>query len=164
MKGLFSIIDIGSAGLSAQRRQLNAVAQNIANVETTKTPEGTPYKRRKIVFSEDPQKATFADALNRSVRSLARTHTKHLPNSPVGSSRDGKIPFVSGEEIVVEPEAFKIIYDPSHPDADENGNVMMPDINIISEMVDMLSASRAYEANVSVVRSAKTMAMDALEI
>jgi len=164
MKGLFSIIDLGSAGLSAQRRQLNAVAQNIANVETTRTAEGTPYKRRKIVFSEDPQKATFADALNRSVRNLARTHTKHLSNSAVGSSKDGKIPFVSGEEIVVEPEAFKIIYDPSHPDADENGNVMMPDINIISEMVDMLSASRAYEANVSVVRSAKSMAMDALEI
>jgi len=164
MKGLFSIIDLGSAGLSAQRKQLNAVAQNIANVETTRTPEGTPYKRRKIVFAEDPQKATFAEALSRSVRNLARTHIRHLPNSPVGGSQDGKIPFVSGEEIVIEPEAFKVIYDPSHPDADEDGNVMMPDINVISEMVDMLTASRAYEANISVVRSAKSMAMDALEI
>jgi flagellar basal-body rod protein FlgC len=164
MKGLFSIIDLGASGLSAQRKQLNAVAQNIANVETTKTPEGTPYKRRRVVFSEDPKKATFADALQRSVRNLNRTHNKHLPNSPVHSGRAGKIPFVAGDEVVVEPDAFKVVYDPSHPDADENGNVMMPDINIISEMVDMMSASRAYEANVTVVRSAKQMAMDALEI
>ncbi|MCP4583199.1 MAG: flagellar basal body rod protein FlgC [candidate division Zixibacteria bacterium] len=164
MKGLFSIIEIGSSGLSAQRKQLNAVAQNIANVETTNTPEGTPYKRRRVVFAEDPKKATFADALQRSVRNLSRTHTKHMANSPISGGKAGKIPFVSGEEVVVEPEAFKVVYDPGHPDADENGNVMMPDINVISEMVDMMTATRAYEANVTVVRSAKQMAMDALEI
>ena len=109
MKGLFSIMEIGSSGLSAQRKHLNAVAQNIANVETTKASDGTPYKRRKVVFTEDPKKVTFADALNRSVRNLTRTHTKHITNSPAGSGKEGKIPFVSGKEVVIEPEAFKVV-------------------------------------------------------
>jgi len=164
MKGLFSIIELGAAGLSAQRKKLNTVAENIANVETTRTPEGTPYKRKKVVFSEDQKSGTFVDALGQSLKSLTRTHRKHLKNEPLSSSREGKVPFVAAEEVVVSPEQFKIVYDPSHPDADENGQVKMPDINIISEMVDLMTSSRAYEANVSVVRSAKDMAKDALEI
>ena len=164
MKGIFSIIDLGASGLTAQRKQLNAVAQNIANVETTKTPEGTPYKRRRVVFAEDPKKATFVSMFRQSMKNLMRTNSKHLPNDPINSGKEGKVPFVEGDEIVVEPESFKVVYDPSHPDADEDGNVMLPDINIISEMVDMMAASRAYEANVSVVRSAKQMAVDALDI
>jgi flagellar basal-body rod protein FlgC len=164
MKGIFSILDLGASGMTAQRKQLDAVAQNIANSETTRTPEGTPYKRRQIVFSEDPKKATFVDMFKKAMKGLTRTNVKHIQNEPFSSGRDGKIPFVEGEEVVVEPDSFKVVYDPSHPDADENGNVLMPDINIVSEMVDMLSPSRAYEANVSVVRSAKQMAMDAMEI
>ena len=164
MKGLFSIIEVGAAGLSAQRKKLNTVAQNIANVETTRTPEGTPYKRKKVVFSEDKKNATFVDVLGQSLKSLRRTHRKHLQNVPFNSSREGKVPFVAAEEVVVSPAQFKIVYDPSHPDADENGQVKMPDINIISEMVDLMTSSRAYEANVSVVRSAKDMAKDAMEI
>lgn len=164
MKGLFSIIEVGAAGLSAQRKKLNTVAQNIANVETTRTPEGTPYKRKKVVFSEDQKNATFVDVLGQSLKSLRRTHRKHLQNEPLNSSREGKVPFVAAEEVVVSPAQFKIVYDPSHPDADENGQVKMPDINIISEMVDLMTSSRAYEANVSVVRSAKDMAKDAMEI
>lgn len=164
LKGIFSIIDLGSSGLSAQRKQLNAIAQNIANVETTRTDDGTPYKRRRVVFSEDSKKATFVDMFNNSMKNLTQTHRKHRPNDPRGVGRDGKIPYVNGNEIQVEPESFKIVHDPSHPDADENGNVMLPDINVISEMVDMLAATRAYEANISVVRSAKDMAKDALDI
>ena len=164
MKGIFSIIDLGASGLSAQRKQLNAVAQNIANTETTRTEDGTPYKRRRVVFSEDSKKATFVDMFKNAMKRLNRTHVKHLPNDPMKTGREGRIPFVDGEEIVVEPESFKAVYDPSHPDADENGNVLMPDINIVAEMVDMMAATRAYEANVTVVRSAKQMAVDALDI
>lgn len=164
MTGIFSIIDMGASGLSAQRKKLNAIAQNIANVETTKTPEGTPYKRRRVAFAEDSKKASFIDTFKESVKALSRTHIKHLPNSPGANSKTGKVPFVSATEQVVEPIAFKLVYDPTHPDADENGYVEMPDIDIIAEMVEMMAASRAYEANVTVVRSAKEMAMDALDI
>lgn len=164
MKGLFSIIDIGASGLSAQRKKLNAIAQNIANVETSRTSEGTPYKRRKVVFAEDPKRVSFIDTFKESIRALSRTHVKHLPNSSRPNSKIGKIPFVSATEQVIEPVAFKMVYDPTHPDADENGYVEMPDIDIIMEMVEMMAASRAYEANVTVVRSAKEMAMDALNI
>jgi len=164
LKGLFSIIDIGASGLSAQRKKLNSVAQNIANVETTRTPEGTPYKRRRVVFAEDTRKGSFIDTFKNTIKSLTRTHRKHLSSSVRSSSQKGKIPFVEASEKVVEPLSYKMVYDPGHPDADENGNVAMPDINIVSEMVDMLSASRAYEANVSVVRAGKEMAKDALDI
>ncbi len=164
MKGLFSIINIGASGLSAQRKKLNSVAQNIANVETTKTREGTPYKRRRVVFAEDTRKASFIDTFKDTIKSLTRTHRKHLSSSARSPSQKGRIPFVEASEKVVEPLSYKMVYDPGHPDADENGNVAMPDINVVSEMVDMLSASRAYEANVSVVRAAKEMAKDALDI
>ncbi len=164
LKGIFSILDLGASGLSSQRKQLNAVAQNIANVETTRTEDGTPYKRKRVVFSEDSQKATFVDMFKSNIKRLTRTHAKHQENDTIRSGHDGKIPFVDGEEIEVEPESFKMVHDPSHPDADENGNVMLPDINVISEMVDMLAATRAYEANISVINSAKDMAKDALDI
>ncbi|OQX92272.1 MAG: flagellar basal body rod protein FlgC [candidate division Zixibacteria bacterium 4484_95] len=164
MNGIFSIIDMAASGLSAQRKKINAIAQNIANVETTKTPEGTPYKRRQVVFAEDSKKASFIDTFKESVKALSRTHIKHLPNSSAVSGKTSKVPFVSAEEKVIEPVAFKMVYDPTHPDADENGYVEMPDIDIIAEMVEMMVASRAYEANVTVARSAKEMAMDALDI
>ena len=164
MTGLFSIIDIGASGLSAQRKKLNTVAQNIANVETTKTPDGTPYKRKRVVFSEDSRKASFIDSLQSSIKTLSRTNRKHFHSNNNYNTKNGVIPFVAGSEKVVEPVNFKVVHDPGHPDADEEGNVLMPDINIISEMVDMMSASRAYEANITVVQSAKSMAKDALDI
>ena len=164
MKGIFSIIDLGASGLSAQRRKLNIVAENIANVETTRTSDGTPYKRKKVVFAEDQKKATFIDTFKNTLKGLRKTHSKHLASSYRKHGRSGEIPFVTASEKVVEPANFKIVYDPGHPDADENGNVALPDINIISEMVDMMSASRAYEANASVISAAKNMAKDALDI
>jgi len=164
LKGLFSIIDIGASGLSAQRKKLNSVAQNLANVETTRTSEGTPYKRKRVVFAEDAHKASFIDTFRDTIKSLVRTNKKHLSGMGKANSSSGKIQFVKASEKVVEPASYKMVYDPGHPDADEDGNVAMPDINVVSEMVDMMSASRAYEANVSVVRAAKEMAKDALDI
>lgn len=164
MAQIFSIIDIGASGLSAQRSRLNAISQNIANVETTKTPEGTPYKRRQVVFRADEQNKRFIDVLNNSVTSLTRTHRKHMPNAEINASRKGELELVEASEVEIEPEAFKMIYDPTHPDADENGYVAMPDIDLIAEMVDMMTATRAYEADVAVVQSAKDMAMQALDI
>jgi flagellar basal-body rod protein FlgC len=164
MAGIFTIIDIGASGLSAQRTKLNAVAQNIANVETTKTPEGTPYKRRRVTFEEDQTNKRFIDILDNSVTELSRTHVKHFGNTGNSGTKEGQLELVSANEQIIDPPAFKMIYDPTHPDADENGYVQMPDIDIVTEMVDMMSSSRAYEADVSVVQSAKEMAMQALDI
>jgi flagellar basal-body rod protein FlgC len=164
MSGLFTIIDVGASGLSAQRTKLNAVSQNIANVETTKTPEGTPYKRRRVSFEADEDKRQFIDVLENSVTALARTHLKHMTNTESSNTKGGEIDLVSARENVIEPPAFKMVYDPTHPDANENGYVEMPDIDIIAEMVDMMASSRAYEADVSVIQSAKEMALNALDI
>ncbi len=164
MSGVFGIFQISGSGLSAQRRKLNAVAQNIANVETTRTPEGGPYRRKHVVFSEEPAGAGFSSTLNRVISRLARTDSKHIGNSKALSSRRTDNPGVQSREIEIEPESFKMVYDPTHPDADESGYVAMPDINIIAEMVEMMAASRAYEANISIARAAKSMFKEALNI
>jgi flagellar basal-body rod protein FlgC len=164
MSGVFGIFQISGSGLSAQRKKLNAVAQNIANVETTRTPEGGPFRRRHVVFSENPAGANFSSTLNRAISTLTRTDSKHMGNAKSQSSRRMDVPTVQSTETQIEPESFKMIYDPTHPDADENGYVAMPDINIIAEMVEMMAASRAYEANISIARAAKSMFKEALNI
>jgi flagellar basal-body rod protein FlgC len=164
MSGIFGILEVSGSGLSAQRKKLNAVADNIANVETTRTSVGGPYRRKQVVFSEDSQNGTFTQNLSDAVVSLQRTDSKHLGNTDRPSGLKNEIPFVEGEEIEIEPNSFKMIYDPTHPDADKDGYVAMPDINIIAEMVDMMAATRAYEANVSVATSAKAMYKEALDI
>jgi flagellar basal-body rod protein FlgC len=164
MSGVFGIFQISGSGLSAQRKKLNAVAQNIANVETTRTPEGGPYRRKHVVFSEEPAGASFSSTLNRVISRLARTDSKHIGNSKALSSRRTGNPGVDSREMEIEPESFKMVYDPTHPDADESGYVAMPDINIIAEMVEMMAASRAYEANISIARAAKSMFKEALNI
>lgn len=164
MSGVFGIFQISGSGLSAQRKKLNAVAQNIANVETTRTPEGGPYRRKHVVFSEDPAGSNFSSTLNRAISRLARTDSKHIGNSKALSSRRTDNPGVQSREIEIEPESFKMVYDPTHPDADESGYLAMPDINIIAEMVEMMAASRAYEANISIARAAKSMFKEALNI
>ncbi len=164
MSGVFGILDVSASGLSAQRRKLNAVADNIANVETTNTPEGGPYRRKQVIFSEDNPGGTFIENLSNAAMELDRTDYRHFGNSEPNISVNNEIPAVESEEVRIEPESFKMIYDPTHPDADANGYVAMPDINIISEMVEMMTASRAYEANVSVTRAAKAMYKEALNI
>jgi len=164
MSGIFGILNISGSGLAAQRKKLDAVAQNIANVETTKTPEGGPYRRKQVVFREDSSEGSFTSNLNSAVTRLEQTNRKHLSNAKFSASGKNDIPGVESKEIDIEPESFKMIYDPTHPDADDNGYVAMPDINIITEMVDMMTASRAYEANISISKAAKAMFKEALNI
>ena len=159
----FAAIDISATGLSAQRRRMNAIASNIANVDTTQTKEGGPYKRKRVIMrpmeAQNPFRITFDAEVNR----LARSHRTHFPqiesrtSEPMGTG-------VQTEEIVETSAAPRLVYDPSHPDANESGYVALPDINIITEMVDMIAASRAYEANVTVINAAKDMIMRALDI
>jgi flagellar basal-body rod protein FlgC len=127
-------MDISASGLFAQRVRLDAIANNIANVNTTRTPKGGPYKRQQVAFS---------------------SHA-----GPLQSDNGG----VEVDEVLESQDPPKVIHDPSHPDADKNGNVMMPNVNIVEEMVDMITATRAYEANVQAISAARSMVAKALEI
>lgn len=141
---LIRTIDVASGGMSAQRTRLNVISMNLANANTTKTEEGTPYRRKATVFQTVPAGDAFDSHLRRAV--------------------GGRILGVKVSSIVEVPGAFKMVFDPAHPDADKNGYVYLPNVNLVEEMVQMLNANRAYEANAAVVKSAKDMALRAIEI
>ncbi len=135
---IFTTFDISASALKAQRIRLNTISSNLANVETTSTPEGGPYKKKSVYFQTKP--ISFKEELDQSIQG------------------------VEVSKIVENKEEPKRIYDPSHPDAGDDGYVAMPNISVIKEMVDMMSATRSYEANTTVIKSAKRMALKALEI
>ncbi|MEW6755925.1 MAG: flagellar basal body rod protein FlgC [Candidatus Latescibacterota bacterium] len=161
---IFDALDISGSGLSAQRRKLTAIASNLANVDTTRTDEGGPYKRRRAVMLEAPKISKFSVMLGREENRLRRTDPQHRPEA---EPRPGEFLVGSGvmtQEVREEPVKPRMVYDPNHPDAREDGMVVYPDINVITEMVDMIAASRAYEANVTVMSAAKDMINRSLEI
>lgn len=136
---LMKSFGISASGLSAERLRMDLISSNIANINTTRTAEGGPYKRRVAVFAESLDKAI---------------------KNPTKSAGRG-VEVVAIHQDQTPP---KLIYDPTHPDADEQGYVHMPNINIITEMVDLITATRSYEANVTALNAGKTMALKALEI
>lgn len=160
---VFGGLNISSEGLGAQRQRMNAIAENLANAETTRTAQGGPYKRKIIQLKAKGQQM-FSSMLRQSSIPLARTHPGHLsgglPDVPGGPSM---VSTVEANETV-DPAPPRVVYDPGNPDADPNGYVTMPNVNIVTEMVNMISASRAFEANVVAVNAAKNMAKDSLEI
>lgn len=139
---IFTTFDIAASGLKAQRTRLNTISSNMANAETTSTPEGGPYKKKSVVFQSEP--VSFKNQLRQSLNNQAEG--------------------VKVTKIIEDNEPPQQIYNPSHPDANEDGYVGMPNVSILKEMVDMMSATRSYEANTTVIKSAKRMAMKALEI
>ena len=149
--GLFSSMNIASSGLTAQRLRLDVISDNIANANTTRTTEGGPYRRSRVIFSPRTQKPDW------------KSH--FLPKALESDVGKG-VRVVKIEKDM--REKLRPVYDPTHPDAivsgPEAGYVMFPNVNIVSEMVDMIDASRAYEANVSVINGARTMFQRALEI
>jgi flagellar basal-body rod protein FlgC len=132
--GNFSSIDISSSGLFAQRIRLDAIANNIANASTTRTDAGGPYRRQEVIF---------------------KAHTGTLKPGNGG---------VQVEAVLESTDPPKEVHDPSHPDAGPDGVVQMPNVNIVQEMVDMIAATRAYEANVQAISAARSMAAKALDI
>lgn len=159
-ENIFTMMNIGGQGMSLQRKRLNAVANNIANVNTTKDIDGLPYKRE-IVVSNYKEGRDFGEELETSLQ-LARTNKAHSPNTrlkPDAAEAD----IVKGE-TVKDATAERLVYDPSHPDADADGYVHYPDINIVTEMVDMITAQRGFEANTQVISAAKNLARFSLEI
>ncbi len=145
--GLFNSFNISASALTAQRLRMDTIAQNIANVNTTRTTEGTPYRRKTVTFQEKEADIPFSQYLSEQSRG------RYLAGGGVR---------VTG--IVEDPTPFKEVYEPGHPDADENGIVRMPNVEVVTEMVNMISATRAYEANVTALNASKSMAVKALEI
>lgn len=145
---LLTSMEISASGLSAQRTRLNIIGQNLANAETTRTAEGGPYRRRTAVFEAKPFVSHLTQAL------------EGPDQAPWKDPRKG----VSVEGIYQDMSDFKRVYDPSHPDADEDGYVLYPNVDVVTEMANLITAGRSFEANVTAVNASKSMAMKALEI
>lgn len=164
MAGILNAIETSSEGLSIQRARMNTTARNIANAETTRTEEGGPYRRRRVRVEEKQVEGGFRNMIQRAGVRLAKTDSRHLPAQDECVKSNIELPSVESEEIIDPASDYKLVHDPSHPDADSEGYVRMPDIEIVTEMVDMMAATRAYEANTVAIAAAKKMAEDALEI
>jgi flagellar basal-body rod protein FlgC len=164
MEGVFSTIKISGTGMSVQRRKMDIVAENIANAETTKTEEGGPYRRRRLEVEAADEKLPFQTVLKKSQATLNLTRKQHIAGFPTGIRRHELVSVAEGKKVIEGPDSFKLVFDPSHPEADEEGYVKMPDIEIINEMVDMMSANRAYEANAMAISASKEMLKSALDI
>ncbi|MBI5325532.1 MAG: flagellar basal body rod protein FlgC [Ignavibacteriae bacterium] len=158
-ENIFSTFEISGRGMSLQRMRLNAVANNIANANTTKGPDGEPYKRDIVVVSA-VQGNSFEDELDTQI-SMTGSDNIH---SGIANEEGNSYSNVLEAHLAKDDSPPRMVYDPSHPDADEEGYVAMPNINIVTEMVEMISAQRGFEANASVVESAKNMARDSLDI
>ncbi len=164
MAGLLNAIDVLSQGLSVQRKRMNVAAENIANAETTETRKGGPYQRKRVIVEGDSKEDGFKSHLQLASTRLMKTNKMHLPAQPLRYSTGEEEPSIEGSEQVDKNSKFRLVYDPTHPDADEDGYVKMPDVEIINEMVDMMAASRSYEANTVAIATAKRMANEALDI
>lgn len=164
VKALFSSIDISASGLSAQRRKMEVIAENIANIDTTRTQKGGPYRRKIITFKKAKGIEDFRSVIRREGTRLVVTNERHIRGGLFGSGPQNIPGGVQVDKIVEDDTPPRLVYDPSHPDADENGYVAMPNINPVTEMVNVMTATRAYEANATVIEAAKNMAKRALEI
>jgi len=132
------------SGLQAQRARMNIISSNLANADVTRTPEGGPYLRKEVVFGAVPQNASFEEVLQ--------------------ARQDNGVSEVRVMDIATAPNATRLEYDPSHPDANAQGYVAYPNINVMHEMADLIAASRLYEANVTAINASKDMALRALQI
>lgn len=148
--GLFNTLNVSASGLTAQRMRLDVIANNIANSTTTRTTEGGPFQRSRVVLRPINDSLTFKSYI--------------LPDKLEKNVGDG----VKVEKIEKDETAPRMVYDPSHPDAVQSGKykgyVLYPNVNIVQEMVDMISANRSYEANVTMINSARQMFDKALSI
>jgi len=145
---MFSAFNINASGLTAQRYRMDVISENVANASTTRTADGTPYRRKVVTFEEKGGQTAFSRVLGEA----AYSH---------GYSGQGVK--VSGLYQDYETE-MKKVYDPSHPDADDDGYVTYPNVNIITEMTNLIDASRAYEANSTAFSASKSMALQGLEL
>jgi flagellar basal-body rod protein FlgC len=143
--GFLNSINVSASGLTAEKLRMDVISKNIANANTTRTANGTPSRRQVVVFEGANGNVPFSQYLSDASKSM------------IGGG-------VKVKSIAEDQTPFKLVYEPGHPDADENGYVKMPNVDIMTEMVNMITASRAYEANVTALNTTKSIAMKALEI
>ena len=141
---LLTSLRISSSGLAANRKRMEAISSNIANAQTTRTAEGGPYRKKEVVFGSEPARETFSEILEGEL--------------------DEKAQSVHATEVISTNRPPILKYEPGHPDADEKGYVAYPNVNVMEEMANMISASRSYEANIAAINTTKQMAVKALEI
>lgn len=135
---------VSASGMAAQRTRMNTISSNIANINTTRTPEGGPYRRKDVILESMPEAKSFGEILT--------------------SAPQKDVQRVQVTDVLVDRRAPLLKYEPDHPDADENGDVAYPNINLMEEMANMIQATRSYEANVAAMNATKDMAMTSLEI
>ncbi len=160
---VFAGFNISSRGMSVQRQRMNSIAENLANAETTKTATGGPY-RRKIVELKARSAQIFSSAFRQASVSLSTTDPAHVSGGDIGMGGDPSTLSTIDTKDTVDQTPPQMVYDPGNPDADTNGYVAKPNVNVVTEMVNMISASRSFEANVVAINAAKNMAKDSLEI
>lgn len=147
---MFGGIDAAASGLTAERLRMDVISNNIANVNSTRTVEGGPFKRKYVIFQpREAEHGSFASMLDGAMNKGNKNR-----------AGDG----VRAVGIGTDDTEGKLVYDPGHPDANADGYVQLPNVDIVTEMVDMITASRAYEANVTTINAAKSMAQQALNI
>lgn len=166
MMDLMNASKISGTALAAHRMKLNVIAENLANVDTTRTEEGGPYRRKMVVFKgEDINANTFDSVIQKKMR---RDRTGDIEFSPIeldGDPRPNNGDGVMVEQIVRSQEDFALVYNPAHPDADpDTGYVKMPNVDHLTEIADMMVARRSYEASVTALSTTKDMVAKALEI
>ncbi len=151
--------DISGYGLSAQRFRINLISSNIANANTTRTEEGGPYRRREAVFKA----VDFEALLSKELKGFTRDEN---PIDDPYATEFASPPLMSVivDKVIRDDTPFKLRFDPSHPDADANGYISLPNVNPVIEMADLVEATRAYQANVAAFQSSKSMAQSALEM
>ncbi len=142
---LYQTLDVSASGLAAQRRRVETLAENIANAETTRTPEGGAYRRRRVVFESEARRASFNEALR------------------IGGV-SGRIHGVRVARVDIDPSPPERRYVPDHPDADENGYVEFPSFNPVEDMVDLTASVRAYQANLAVIDAVKRMLNETIDV
>ncbi|QQY80742.1 flagellar basal-body rod protein FlgC [Keratinibaculum paraultunense] len=142
--GIFDSINISASALAAEKTRIDIINKNIANANTTRATGGMPYRRQMVVFEEDKNKP-FSYYLEKQSNKF--------------NGQGVKI-----REVVEDDSPFRLVYEPGHPDANEDGYVMLPNVEIMKEMVDMIDAQRAYEVNITAMNANKAMLMKALDI
>lgn len=143
---IFKSFGVNASGMTAERYRMDIISQNVANANTTRTEDGTPYRRKIVVFEEKGTNVTSFSTMLKKARGI--------------DTGDG----VKATGVYEDQSDLTMVYDPSHPDADENGYVLYPNVNIVAEMTNMIDAERAYQANATAFDASKSIAMKGLDI
>jgi flagellar basal-body rod protein FlgC len=163
LDSVFTGLNISAAGLSAQRKRMNTIAENLANAETTRTAAGGPYRRKVVTFRSKAMEV-FSTVMKQAGIRLETSDPKHFGGDAFSVTSQQTVPVGITAAESEDPAPPRMVYDPSNPDANADGYVQMPNVNVVTEMVNMIATSRSFEANVTAINAAKTMAKDSLEI